>query len=632
MENKFKNGTLTSEKINNVVQNFTKVLSFCPSSILRDARRKMDVNVLFCGDPLTNEFLRLDHEIYIDKDDEDVKKFGDAVFNCMSSLCNLMRYINNDLKFTAIPSGSFPLNVKIENLDEFDYLLVYEKQIELQESDNLLDCWLYVDEMKQLSSEIFYLMREVLIKFEKNENVRDIKLIQKDRAINVQFSWLCSSKHRHSVSIDLAIAIRISTTVQEFFRLLNFPLKDTPFEQSIDFSENMYWNFYFSFGVFDRSDTNVFDKQLFETCDRVSPNIRLCYRVLKFIRDYFFPRRVKNAKNDLTLSEISYTTNMFSSYLLKQILFQEVIEFPLCEYWKNDCILSRILSMLQKLSRNFPIIDIFGTYTIWLLDNKSDVFSALLKNMIQSLYNGCKLLFFQRENIQNDYTESLEFLLDGKVIVNLPKLSLGGVTNDILRFFHVVMFKSIPRTVLHNGVSGGLYEAFCDILEKMDYIDLTAFSASDARKIIFLLQFSAITKNEIDSSSYSLKLNGLKEMIETYNNVLWGTCEMFFDHEDVERIQLLKARVKQRFNTYIRLEEIFSAMTWEERGFIYNCLDELQFCWDYSYCYLASQASEAMKQLLDKVLVVLKKPSMYNFEDPKRLWILVTLNFLKNIK
>ena len=73
-------------------------------------------------------------------------------------------------------------------------------------------------------------------------------------------------------------------------------------------------------------------------------------------------------------------------------------------------------------------------------------------------------------------------------------------------------------------------------------------------------------------------------------------------------------------------------MTWEERGFIYNCLDELQFCWDYSYCYLASQASEAMKQLLDKVLVVLKKPSMYNFEDPKRLWILVTLNFLKNIK
>ena len=177
MENKFKNGTLTSEKINNVVQNLTKVLSFCPSSILRDARRKMDVNVLFCGDPLTNEFLRLDHEIYIDKDDEDVKKFGDAVFNCMSSLCNLMRYINNDLKFTAIPSGSFPLNVKIENLDEFDYLLVYEKQIELQESDNLLDCWLYVDEMKQLSSEIFYLMREVLIKFEKNENVRDIKLI-----------------------------------------------------------------------------------------------------------------------------------------------------------------------------------------------------------------------------------------------------------------------------------------------------------------------------------------------------------------------------------------------------------------------------------------------------------------------
>ena len=97
------------------------------------------MNRLFCGDSIANEFLRLNHEIYVGKDDEDVKKFGDAVFSCVSSLCNLMRYTNNDLNITVIPCGSFPLNLNIENLDEFDYLLVWEKQIEYPKSHKVLN-------------------------------------------------------------------------------------------------------------------------------------------------------------------------------------------------------------------------------------------------------------------------------------------------------------------------------------------------------------------------------------------------------------------------------------------------------------------------------------------------------------
>ena len=84
---------------------------------------------------------------------------------------------------------------------------------------------------------------KVVIKFEKNKNFADIKLIQKYRALNVQFSWLCSSKYIRSVSIELAMPIRTFATVQEFFQQLNFSLKDTLFEQSVDFYENMYWNF-----------------------------------------------------------------------------------------------------------------------------------------------------------------------------------------------------------------------------------------------------------------------------------------------------------------------------------------------------------------------------------------------------
>ena len=110
-----------------------------------------------------NKFLSIDHEIYVDKNYEDVKKFGDAMFDCLSSLCNLMKYAKNELNFTVIPCGSFPLNVKIENLDEFDYFLVWEKQIEYPKSYKLGKC-VDVCEMTQLSSVILDLIRNVLSK------------------------------------------------------------------------------------------------------------------------------------------------------------------------------------------------------------------------------------------------------------------------------------------------------------------------------------------------------------------------------------------------------------------------------------------------------------------------------------
>ena len=62
----------------------------------------------------------------------------------------------------------------------------------------------------------------------------------KRHAINIQFSWLCSSNHKHSVSIDLALAIETSSTIQEYFSHVKFVLKGTSFEESIDINEKIY--------------------------------------------------------------------------------------------------------------------------------------------------------------------------------------------------------------------------------------------------------------------------------------------------------------------------------------------------------------------------------------------------------
>ena len=163
----------------------------------------------------------------------------------------------------------------------------------------------------------------------------------------------------------------------------------------------------------------------------------------------------------------------------------------------------------------------------------------------------------------------------------------------------------------------------------MDYIYLTEFSASDARKVIFLLQFFVITKKEIGSNSFYLKLNSFNEIIESYNNMLWAACDKFHDCDYIEHFHLLKAIENQTFNIFIRLEEIFSAMTWGERGFIYKCLDKLKYCENGFHRYMAS---EAEKQLLDKVLDIFNKSSMNSFKGVEKLWILVTLKFLKKMK
>ena len=55
----------------------------------------------------------------------------------------------------------------------------------------------------------------------------------------------------------------------------------------------------------------------------------------------------------------------------------------------------------------------------------------------------------------------------------MPKVSLGGFTDYMLGFFHVVLFKSIPPIVLKNLISGGLYEVFCKIVEKLHVVPVT---------------------------------------------------------------------------------------------------------------------------------------------------------------
>ena len=50
---------------------------------------------------------------------------------------------------------------------------------------------------------------------------------------------------------------------------------------------------------------------MFEACGKISPDIRLYYRLLKWIRDYFFPCTVHNEMHQLTWQKLKYVTVLF---------------------------------------------------------------------------------------------------------------------------------------------------------------------------------------------------------------------------------------------------------------------------------------------------------------------------------
>ena len=617
-----------------VLENLGNIASFCPSVILSDARKKRGLNQL-CDDPRANEFIKLDCEIYIDQDDKDVKKFGDAIFVWVSSFCDLIRYLHNDLNFTVIPSGSFPLNVKIENLNEFDYVLAWENRAGVAKVQEFSDENFDLRQGKLMYPALVDVLKTVLVKSKKNINLSGINLMVKRHAINIRFSWLCSSNHKHSVSIDLALAIETSSTIQEYFSHVKCVLKGTPFEESIDINEKIYWNccYYNGYG---RADTNIFDKQIFETCYVISPNVRLCYRVLKFIRNYFLPGFVGTSFCKLAECHVNYFNNSFSSYSLKQALFREVIEFPSSDHWKNGLIHVRLASMMQKLLRYYPDPDIFDTRNKnSALRDITDAFTPILTNMMQWLYDGCERISVPRRSKLSVCNEGIIVLLENKILVSVPQRLLGTYEIlDLLLDSQVIMFKPFRPLVFQNKILGGLYEAFSDNIESMEHVDLTSFSHEDAGQIVFMLRFFTIAKKEIDSNNYSKKLNSFKKMLLMHRLSFYDIFQRF---QKLERyysikstdVSLYKTMKEKMPSIFTSLETIFACITWEERGYISRSLD------DRYGRYKEGEVSKTMKQLSDGVIdLFINSPKEYTgcWGRRQTLWILVSINTVKKLK
>ena len=246
--------------------------------------------------------------------------------------------------------------------------------------------------------------------------------------------------------------------------------------------------------------------------------------------------------------------------------------------------------------------------------------------------------------------EDIKVLLENKILISLPEFSLNAFEFEFFNYYQILMFKSFRPLVFYEGVPGGLYEAFNNILGSIDHVDLTSFSDKDFEKLIFLLHFFIITKKEIDCSNYSKKLNSFKKMLTMYQITCidaYRHLEDLADHcsESSEDVPLYEVVKEKMSSTFISLEEIFASLTWEDRGYIYSCFSSfclLEVCGN-KRCNDMKQILNRVTQKIETIIYALKEPwSSYmeandldndlDIQWKQTIWILVSISTLKNLK
>ena len=228
------------------------------------------------------------------------------------------------------------------------------------------------------------------------------------------------------------------------------------------------------------------------------------------------------------------------------------------------------------------------------------------------------------------------------MLISLPKVMLNRL--HFLYGVEIIVFKSFRPLVFHNKISGGLFEAFSDIVEIIGHVGLTSFSAEDAEKIYFLMSIFVITKEQIDNNNYSNKLNSFNKMLEVYR---LSCLDVYHDLKNLELCYSASSTDFLLCNTKKR-NYLSTSFVWIKYLLVLHGRKEvvsidIQMNVKFGKCKFGrdtEKGSETMTDSLDKVKSFLKDMELSTREcreygcreHRKKLWILVSISTLKNLK
>ena len=547
--------------------------------MVKNARERKSTVKTSNKNELASLLIQLDNEIKIDTEDDHIKEFSETVLKFVKGIAHYICKLSG-LLFTVNPAGSFPVGNKIVQIDEFDFVLEWIDtpnellKLSLQEIDDL---YFKKDPVVHYPGMI---IRQLMLECQDVDNVTIKTLIQKRFAMNLVISWDCLYCHdKHEISLDIAVSLKSKDKAyQKSSEITEISFKGTPFEETNESDEFAYHCFPFAregeiiHPFFEcRVDTNYFDKCMFNKCDKISPNIKLSFRIIKFFFSKAFPRKFQLHKCVLHWTDVCDFEPIISSYVLKQLLFREVIESPSSEDWSATHIHLRVTSLLKKIHKVRKIQDLLNPYDVKNIFGEEhnflfEYFDTWMIKLISWFQNGFTetsadlTVFKNKEN----GSKQLWFLKNVWIITaKEPK-----ITWPEYNFSCPLLKLEIPETQSDTSNAKKIvYDICLTVMSDMIYVNLTTHS--DLYLVLFAIFYSndlgVLIEDDVKSNKVIEKLNLIREITETFEvtfEIVWSTLRELrnlpsYNDDNINRISSIfsQVNIKEAVSIYKYLEQ-----------------------------------------------------------------------------
>ena len=557
---------------------------YCPDEIVKNAREKERKVKKSNNKDLPNVFIQIDNEIKIDIQDGHIKEFSETVLKFVEGIAHFFQKLSG-LRFVINPAGSFPLGNKIEQIDEFDFVLEWVNLPKELTKLHLSEIREFYYRRRSVINYPGMIIWQLLLEFQDIESVSIKTLIQKRFAMNLVISWKCSYCHIHEVSLDLAISLKLKKPMQESmypYPKMEIDFKNTSFERIFESNEFIYYCFPFRaasecWSAFEkgRVDTNYFDKYLFQRFDKISPNIKLIFRITKFICSKVFPRHCRNRICMLQRMNVYEFEPIISSYVLKQLLFKEVLTFPSSKDWSAALIHLRVTSLFKRLLKIAKIKDVLNpNEERYIREEQSKLKFELLDTCAWKLTSW----------FQNDFTERSKYLTASKAadgsrqlwflrkvaVITAKEPNLTQIyTENTGGHFNFPIFKvDMPGTRSETSNTKKIfYDMYNEIISNTICIDLTTHNELYFPLFagLYLGGCGVLEKEDFKSNRVIEKLIIIMEIAEKFEITPKTVCSTLIE---------CKHLLSCNDDYVIKVSKIFSQVTMKKAASIYRYFEQ----------------------------------------------------------
>ena len=344
-----------------------KVVGICIKRGLSD--KKVEVPVSF-----QNELVLIQQlvEVYSCSHHEDI---SDALKQLLQTFSSLLSS-NTDNEWNIKPCGSFYLGNKVGDFDELDYWAVLTSpDIEIEfdgEERNFLSVAIPTADLHDLSLHPREYIKEGLCHYLKDEVKPDdpsrgdiyfksIHLHSRGPGVCAQMAWMCEKGDIHNLGIDVSpVVLWEDKKLGDVWTAPNFFSK-APFKSIKSKLEALPVHLIPS----SNKATSIRDgcvvskcmvsynttkSDIFSCLDSVSPNVRRVFHLTKYVRE-FLPRRLRYTEVNPDFLGSWKDGSLISSYVLYNVLLQEVVKHPNTCDWSDPLLGDRLCDVLKSVAR-----------------------------------------------------------------------------------------------------------------------------------------------------------------------------------------------------------------------------------------------------------------------------------------